>query len=112
MEQIKAPFTEEQVKALNKYQFSGAFHPFTCRGQVRVVTKGQAPLERSRDTCPNEGILIATESGWQCPCKDSECNQDWAWRFMTENIDMYRIRDGKLLKRKEGYKPYTGEYEN
>ena len=30
MEEITAPFTEEQVKNLNDFQKSGRFHPFTC----------------------------------------------------------------------------------
>ena len=30
---ITAPFTPEQVKALNYYQASGVFHPFTCANQ-------------------------------------------------------------------------------
>ena len=30
---IKAPFTEEQVKNLNEYQKSDTSHPFTCCGE-------------------------------------------------------------------------------
>ncbi len=70
--QIKAPWTEEQVKNLNEYQVSGKFHPFTCGGT------GCAKDE----TC-NYGILTAKIDGWYCPC--NEWKQNWAHRFMAED---------------------------
>ena len=57
---MKAPFTPQQVEALNKYQNCGIWHPFTC------------------GNCRN--VLTATEKGWIC----SQCDytQDWAHDFM------------------------------
>jgi hypothetical protein len=64
----KAPWTPEQVHALNAFQTRGGMHPFTCGDDRHGVVK----------------ILVATEQGWRCP--DEECNyrQDWAPFFMIE----------------------------
>jgi len=85
MEKITAPFTKEQVEKLNKYQKEGKFHPFTCTGQLieQEDEKGKF-TEKSRSVCENEGILIATEEGWVCPC--GQYKQDWAHSFMLEDI--------------------------
>lgn len=65
--QIFAPFTDEQVEGLNKYQHSGAFHEFNCGGK-----------NHPKDS---DKILIATNEGWICP----NCNytQKWAWEGMA-----------------------------
>jgi hypothetical protein len=56
---IKAPWTDEQVAALNRWQQAGFVHPFTCY---------------------DGDDLVATRDGWVCP----HCNykQDWAHAFM------------------------------
>jgi hypothetical protein len=75
---MKAPWTPQQVAALNRYQASGFAHPFTCGN-------------RSRDTHPtiangDFGVLVATEYGWKCP--DCDYTQDWAHDGMlNEPID-------------------------
>jgi hypothetical protein len=68
---IKAPWTPEQVKALNEYQEGGWMHPFTCGGN-----------NRDANHLDGEGILVATVYGWVCPYCDYE--QDWAHDFMTD----------------------------
>ncbi len=68
MEKITAPFTEEQVERLNKYQNERRFHPFTC-----------CSYGCKRE---DEGILIATKDGWVCPC--GKYKQDWAHDFMAK----------------------------
>lgn len=55
--QIYAPFTDEQVQKLNEFQKSRKMHPYTCMGEF---------CDRSKTE--NEGILIATNQGWICPC--------------------------------------------
>lgn len=65
-----APFTRMQVVALNAYQRSGAFHPFTCPHQDN---------ERHLGT---ETRLVATQEGWRCPY--CAYTQLWAHAFMTE----------------------------
>ena len=75
MSDIKSPFTKEEVDKLNKFQNSGEFHPFTCdRVSQKCETK----------TSKKEGILIATEMGWICPC--GEYKQYWAHDFMIKDI--------------------------
>lgn len=59
---MKAPFTNEQVKALNEFQNSGMFHPFTC-GKCRAD-------------------LVAHQDGWHCPNPQCDYTQDWAHDFM------------------------------
>lgn len=72
MAHIHAPFTLRQVEALNRYQQSGAFHPFTCRN------RGDG---RHRTTI-DLGVLEATRAGWVCP--DCEYRQNWAHDFMAD----------------------------
>lgn len=57
---IHAPFTPEQVAALNIFQQSTQFHPYTC-------------LFHSNTS------LIATIDGWSCPHCDYR--QTWAHSF-------------------------------
>lgn len=62
---ITAPWTTEQVDALNRFQRSGMFHPFTCgAGHGGHVE------------------LFATVDGWVCP--HCAYRQDWAHAFMAE----------------------------
>lgn len=68
---IESPFTKEQVTQLNNYQNSGKFHPFTCGGE-----------HCKRSEREDEGILIATEAGWVCPC--GKYTQQWAHKFMAK----------------------------
>lgn len=65
--QIHAPWTDEQVNALNRYQEEGRGHPFTG--------------ERHQDG--GECVLIATKDGWVRCCGDSII-QTWAWDFMAK----------------------------
>ncbi|MFE2712266.1 hypothetical protein ACFXKI_09815 [Streptomyces mirabilis] len=70
-EQIRAPWTPEQVAALNTFQRRGGMHPFTCGG----------------DHAPGSPVLIAYADGWRCPQPYGEpCDyqQDWAHAFMAE----------------------------
>ena len=83
--QIKAPFTEEQVKKINEYQNRGNMHPFTCCSPDDIDE-----CQRKRKTYPdgrvagglNEGILIATTEGLVCPC--GKYKQNWVHSFMAE----------------------------
>jgi len=63
-----APWTAEQVSALNEYQQSGWMHPYTCgnRDVVNHLMRGERDL----------GILIATTEGWVC--RDCYYTQNWA----------------------------------
>lgn len=66
MEKITAPWTAEQVDALNAFQRLGYLHPFTCSGH-----EGGG----DRD-------LIATRAGWICCHCDYK--QDWAQAGMLK----------------------------
>ena len=66
-EVTRAPWSREQVKSLNDYQVSGAFHPFT----------------HLRDDGGNEEVLVASEDGWHCP-EHPDFEQDWAWPQMAD----------------------------
>lgn len=70
MTAVRAPFTPDQVAALNRWQTTRPVHPFTCG---------------NRDDHEGEGILTATPDGWTCP----ECDyaQDWAHDFMLQEQD-------------------------
>jgi len=64
-----APWTPEQVEALNKFQHSGRFHPFTCG---------------KRSDHNNNDILVATPAGWVCPYPGCDYTQGWAHDFMAD----------------------------
>lgn len=67
---IRAPFTPEQVDALNRFQRADGMHPFTC-GELHV---------------PGAPILIARADGWHCSDPyGEECGytQDWALAVMA-----------------------------
>jgi hypothetical protein len=72
-DKIFAPFTDEQVAALNCYQKYGDFHPFTCCSHEGC----------QRATREDRGILIASNEGWKCPCGKWE--QTWAHSFMANS---------------------------
>ena len=75
---ITAPWTAEQVEALNAYQRGNSFHPFTCGGdRSDDAHVAYAALHHDRD----DGLLVATAGGWHCPvCGYS---QNWAHDFMA-----------------------------
>ena len=72
---VKAPFTPEQVENLNEYQKLGKWHPFTCCSPEDIS-------ECQRRSGENEGLLVASEEGWTCPC--GKYKQDWCHQFMTD----------------------------
>jgi len=69
---VHAPWTTEQVAALNRFQQNGDFHPFTCGGN-----------RQDEFHLDGEGVLLATENGWVCPYCDY--TQDWALAFMMKS---------------------------
>lgn len=77
---ISAPWTDEQVLALNTFQVSGLMHPFTCgyREDHYVV-----------DT----GTLVATHLGFVCPYRPCEYTQDWAHEWMADPDFLTRYRE-------------------
>ncbi len=89
MDQIKAPFTVEQVKHLNAFQACGFFHPFTCKGQ---------PFMNCERKNGEGGVLIATRQGWFCPC--TKYSQDWAHKFMGEKLPELPPEFSKLFGKK------------
>jgi hypothetical protein len=64
---IIAPWTAEQVDALNRFQHAGTVHEFTCPGH-----------EGGGDR-----TLVATRDGWIC-CH-CDYRQNWAHAFMAES---------------------------
>lgn len=78
---LHAPWTPEQVGALNLAQRSGGMHPLSCGG------------DHPRDL----PTLIATRDGWTCPDDDCTFTQPWAYAFMTEP----RTSTGELLHPKD-----------
>lgn len=69
---IKAPFSDEQITALKKFQTEAPAHPFTCCSFD--------DCDRSEEK--NFGILIPNKSGFVCPC--GKYRQRWAWQEMID----------------------------
>ena len=67
---VWAPWTTEQVEALNRYQTAGKMHPFTCPEHVS-----------------GSPSLVARREGWRCSKpygEDCGYRQYWAHRFMLD----------------------------
>ncbi len=75
---IQVPFSTQQVEDLNTFQKNGRFHPFTCCSAYPA----EDGCERSAHT--GEGLLVATEGGWVCPC--GKYTQNWAHEFMAKPL--------------------------
>jgi hypothetical protein len=75
--QISAPWTAEQVAALNRWQDAAHVHPFTCGGN-----RTDATHRAYQASHPDQdfGQLVATENGWACPA--CGYRQSWAHDFM------------------------------
>lgn len=65
---IRAPWTEQQIAALNAYQRSGRMHPFTCGNEQHKLHQ----------------TLIAERDGWYCPDDACDYRQDWAAAWMAD----------------------------
>lgn len=82
MSQVKAPWTPRQVEALQLYQDSGLFHPFTCGD------RGGHPDMRG-----DKGVLVPTVRGWICQFCDY--TQDWAHPMMADLDQMQAAIDAR-----------------
>jgi hypothetical protein len=88
VDRVYAPFTDEQVKALNGFQF-GPFHPFTCPREHVTVRRGGGVIDVG-ETEDRYSIaifgpsisLVALNDGWHCPSCDY--TQDWAHGMMAD----------------------------
>jgi hypothetical protein len=65
---IRAPWTPEQVDALNRFQSRGGMHPFTCGNNDHDVSI----------------VLLAHPDGWHCSAPPCDYRQDWAHAFMAQ----------------------------
>lgn len=64
---ITAPWSSEQVAALEQFQTISGMHPFTCG-----VDRHSLPPR-----------LVPSQSGWHCPDPACDYRQDWAHKFMA-----------------------------
>lgn len=82
---IFAPWTDEQVAALNRFQVESGMHPFTCGGTRFDEKHGDTGWR-----------LIATRGGWIC--SGCDYTQDWAHTHMANEraLEMW-IRNRSTL---------------
>lgn len=73
MSKIRAPFTPEQVIALDHWKNNRLGHPFTC------ACRDEHPAHNGE-----KGLLIPTVRGWICQFCDY--TQDWAHSFMCAPV--------------------------
>lgn len=76
---ITAPWTDDQVMQLNRYQTGEYMHPFTCPSEM------------------HEAVLIGSRDNWECPYPECDYTQTWAHDFMVnkgwmDEVDAYRRR--------------------
>ena len=67
LEKIEAPFSKEQVEALNRFQARPDFHEYTCGNDERHSGR--------------HALLVATRDGWVCSDPECEYTQNWAHAF-------------------------------
>jgi hypothetical protein len=95
---VKAPWTEEQVRQLNAYQYDRRFHPFTCgSGNRRDVFHTAKILSNGFH---DAGQLTATVNGWICAACDY--TQDWTLAVMfiaVSNRDEFERRVREVTTR-------------
>lgn len=72
MTKVLAPWTAEQVIALNRWQNCDYVHPFTCGSD-----------HRDQKHADGAAVLVATTEGWICPF--CTYRQDWAHDFMFQD---------------------------
>ena len=65
---ITAPWSSEQVAALEQFQTASGMHPFTCGADQHSLPPA----------------LVPSHSGWYCPDPACDYQQDWAHKFMTD----------------------------
>lgn len=69
-----APLSSEQIEKPNTQQQDGRYHPYTCMGLNVDGCKRNTSYEKRRAgetveySSENEGVLLATETYWICPC--------------------------------------------
>ena len=73
-----APWTFEEVRALNQWQKRGDIHPFMCGG----LSNGAS--------CATD--LLATTNGWVCP-NGCGYTQDWAYGFCLKSAVQKKAGD-------------------
>ena len=88
---VRAPWTSEQVQALNTAQEHGTRPPRICGAEVHA--SGRSPL------------LDATHTGWICPDPACAYTQDWEWRSTLD----YAAGIRAAARQASGQKPDTDE---
>lgn len=56
----------EEVNKINTQQRAWKVHPYTCGGSGTIPECKRA--KREGDEYESDGVLIATQTGWVCPC--------------------------------------------
>lgn len=90
-DRLMAPFSDEVVWRLARFQATGYMHPFTCG-------------RRGEHFRLNEGLLIPTNAGWICPVDSCGYTQDWAYDFMIDDAMFARMAAARkdILERMTG----------
>jgi len=57
---------QDEVDKINAQQRSWKVHPYTCGGSGTIPECKRA--KREGDEYESDGVLIATQTGWVCPC--------------------------------------------
>ena len=74
----KAPWTEDQVAALQSHQENPRVHPYTCTQRDLPGHKEYAQKNGQYD----HGMLVPTPNGWVCPV--CSYTQNWAFMFTLD----------------------------
>lgn len=75
---LVAPWSEEQVDAINDWQECDYVHPFTC------------PCDHPETE--DQSSLVATEAGLYCPEPSCEYEQSWVHAYMADPVIVGEIK--------------------
>jgi hypothetical protein len=94
---VQAPWTDEQVANLNRWQNHGFMHGFTC-GSGKRGDQDHVAYAALHDLNDN-GLLLATPQGWVCPVPSCPYTQDWAHDFMVDYTEQKLQEHQKYIQR-------------
>ena len=80
---LNAPFTEEEVEKINKFQNNIKYHPYTCGSPDWIDNCSRKTENFSGEflIIKSEGKLIAKKEGLVCPCG----------KYIEETIEFFDV---------------------
>jgi hypothetical protein len=76
MDEVQAPFTDDQIAALTKFQRAAGAAAMRCEGTRHQSGSASPGFDHSSGSSPAP-VLVAVREGWICP--DPACRERTYW---------------------------------